>query len=90
MSDRRGQKHIKMCTIHENALMRSAIDHDIGSIFPMLGGLRYPYKGLTFTAEGITKPDATAPLLAGGREDRSRFAFTGAILPVLYLLLEVH
>jgi hypothetical protein len=24
-----------MCAIHENALMRSAIDHDIGPIFPM-------------------------------------------------------
>ena len=35
MSDRRGQKYIKMCAIRENALMRSAIDHDMGSIFPM-------------------------------------------------------
>jgi hypothetical protein len=35
VSDRRGQKYLKMCAIHENALMRSAIDHDIGSIFPM-------------------------------------------------------
>jgi hypothetical protein len=35
VSDRRGQKYIKMCAIHENALMRSAIDHDIGLIFPM-------------------------------------------------------
>ena len=29
VSDRRDQKYIKMCAIHENALMRSAIDHDI-------------------------------------------------------------
>ena len=35
VSDRRGQKYIKMCAIHENALMRSAIDHDIESNFPM-------------------------------------------------------
>jgi hypothetical protein len=32
VSDRRGQKYIKMCAIHENTLMRSAIDHDIGSM----------------------------------------------------------
>ena len=35
VSDRRGQKYIKMFAIHENALMRSAIDHDIGSILPI-------------------------------------------------------
>ena len=37
MSDRRGQKYTKMWAIHENALMRSAIDLDTGSIFPMYG-----------------------------------------------------
>jgi hypothetical protein len=35
VSDRRGQKYIQICAIHENALMKSAIDHDVGSIFPM-------------------------------------------------------
>ena len=41
VSDRRGQKYIKMRTIHENALMRLAIDHDIGSIFPMVYDRRW-------------------------------------------------
>ena len=39
---------------------------------------------------GITKTDTIAPLLAARREDRSRFAVTGAILLVhCFLLLEV-
>ena len=45
VSDRRGQKYTKMWAIHENALMRSAIDHDTGSIFPMNSGLSHGPRG---------------------------------------------
>jgi hypothetical protein len=36
VSDCHGRKYIKVRTIRENAFMRSAIDRDMGSIFPML------------------------------------------------------
>ena len=49
ISDCCGRKYIKMCVIYENALVRSAIDHDVGLIFAIQGWicsceLLWPYK----------------------------------------------